>query len=291
MTLEHEQKPQNINNFLGTGLPYSPEYFKRAFDNMVEYQYSPQLFKDIIWAVDNNIPVTIGTTHQSYSDIEVMLELSRRTNEWREKPINFIYVYSAPAVKVNLDKLFDLRNEDYKKNHLIMIGIIRPSDETHPTYSLVINENMTQKVKDDASLYKELKNQGACVEIIPPEGTLKSGRFILGTNNIYGMCENNNNLYLLQAIRNKGLFIPNATNGLYKIFNPNDHKPSQEFIDAYKNISNKKIATTIFGQSIYLSSNEFLKLGDTQDKYRYLLIKIAELLPHEARGDYQKYFQ
>lgn len=265
-------------------LGLSPEKFSYVCDSLVDYRISPEIITDVTKAVDDNRLVVFALTHQSYFDIEIYRHLCEQINQSRQTPIESYLVYSAPAVGLNIGKLLKIRDEQYKKCHLNMLGIVREKDRQDIRYKGEITPQMEQESIKNQNLYNEKTRQGGCVSFIPFEATLQSGRINPETNSIFGMQEVTDNLLLISAIRQQALVIPFGIDGSYKVIDPNTHSISKEFG------RQNKIVTLKTGEPIDLSLPEY-NSHKTRDLYHQVTLKVAELMPPYARGEYGKYFQ
>jgi len=273
-----------------------PLVFSQTCDSFVDLKISKEVLGQTVESINNGEKVGLITTHQSFIEVEVERLICEELNKLSNQPIEACLVYSLPAVGTKVSKIFEWRNEVYKKCHLNMVGIIRQIDrdnKDHPEYTKSITPEMEQLSRDNMGrLAKLLKGDQGCLFIIPFESTLKSGRINPETGEIYGMQQVLPDISLIgRMIDKKNKVIPCGIHGGYQLLDPTHQTFTPRFIDAVYNqrLDNDKIITVVANEMIDISTT--YPDRDRSQIFHDIIIRTAKNIPPIARGCYNQFCQ
>ena len=258
-----------------------PDQFSRGCDSLVDYQFSPKTITDVTQFLRDGKNMVLVTNHQSYFEIETLRHFCDLINQSLQGELQAFLLYSAPAVASNIGTLLQLRNETYLSSGLNLLGVIRDSDRVHPVYKYSINEEMEKQDRQSRRTNaKAISGRGNLI-ISPFEATLKGGRVDLETGKINGMQPSDENC-LEPFIKRNFLLLPCGIDGSYHLINPKTHLPSNELIQAITIAPSKnKIVTFNVGDIIDPTPRQL--------DSKKIIIKVAQLLSHDAQGYYSQY--
>ncbi len=279
--------------------PKEALYRKLARDgaDMIDVQDPFESIDEYYFLRQNRTPI-VYANHESHMDGGALVKVSQLLN----KPGNIPMEFKLPLAA-------SLRTGDQSSKHTEFYNAMKPwmiENHIHPVEVAREADREKYNIKAATDQSRELLSIPSSRDgiMIFPQGSVQAGRINPETGKRFGMIEVKNDLIPRIVRRSVAqhskdvAFLPVAIHGTYRLFDPgvpNDSSTAHITREAKQSLMKKhmgfrpKLATAIIGEPFTTEELEQngIDLRDKEAINTFLMNRIAEMLPEDARGYYR----